>query len=70
MDHGVAANQLAERELKGSPSPRGRTVSWNLAPSLASAIHLLSVLLCEPADSRVAVHLLRRAMTDHVGEPC
>ena len=67
--HVVAVNQLAERGMKVGAS-RGRSVSWNLAPGLASAIHLLSVLLCEPADSHVVAHLLRTAMTDHEVEPC
>jgi hypothetical protein len=69
LDRDVVANQLAEAGTT-RPVRRGRVVCWNLAPALTSAIHLLSVLLCEPADSRVAVLLLRRAMTDHEVEAC
>jgi len=48
----------------------GKALSWDLAPGLAGAIHLLSVLLHEPADSLVVAHLLRRAITDHEADPC
>jgi|GEM_PF-2658496 hypothetical protein len=66
----MASNRTPERSIALHPSAHVKALSWHLAPGLASTIHLLSLLLREPADSLVVAHLLRRALSDYESESC